>query len=97
VISLLNCLGKVSRRILAERLSSLAASTPLPYDSQIGKKKKSTIDTALLLTNFVEKRILRGLNSLVVFLDVKAAFKYVAKSRLLTIVQYLRLLKRLLN
>ena len=33
VISLLNCLGKVSKRILAKRLSYLAETTTLLYDS----------------------------------------------------------------
>jgi hypothetical protein len=57
VISLLNCLGKVSKRILAKRLNSLAESGPLLHDSEIGKtKKKSAVDIALLLTKFVEKR-----------------------------------------
>jgi hypothetical protein len=98
VISLLNCLGKVSKRILAKRLNSLAESGPLLHDSEIGKtKKKSAVDIALLLTKFVEKRKLRGLKPLVVFLDIKGAFNYVAKGRLLMIMQSLRLPKSLLN
>jgi hypothetical protein len=55
VISLLNCLGKVSERILAGRLCSLAESGPLLHDSQMrGREKMSAVGTALLLTEFIE-------------------------------------------
>jgi hypothetical protein len=50
VISLLNCLGKVSERILARRLSYLAETSNLLYPSQMGGRlHKSAIDAALLL------------------------------------------------
>ena len=50
VISLLNCLGKVSERILAKRLSYLAETTNLLHPSQIGSRLcKSAIDTTVLL------------------------------------------------
>jgi len=54
VISLLNCLGKVSERILARRLGYLAETTDLLHPSQIGgRRKKSAIDAAFLLTDEV--------------------------------------------
>jgi ribonuclease HI len=86
VISLLNCLGKTSERILANRLSSLAETTELLHHSQIGGRKgKSAIDAALLLTDLVqqerkEKRVVST-----ALLDVKGAFDYVAKNQLLNI------------
>jgi len=53
---LLNCLGKVSERILAKRLSIIAENGLLLYNSQIGgRRKKYVVDTAILLTRFVEK------------------------------------------
>ncbi len=56
VIALLNCLGKVLERILAQRLSYLAETTYLLYPTQIGGRlKKSAIDAALLLTYKVEQ------------------------------------------
>ena len=56
VISLLNCLGKISERILAKRLSTLAEVGPLLHNTQLGgRKKKSAVDTALLLTDYVER------------------------------------------
>ena len=84
VISLLPCLGKISERIIAKRLSWLAESTNLLHDSQIGgRQKKSAIDATLLLANEVElcKKAKRKTSTL--FLDVKGAFDYVSKNRLL--------------
>ena len=92
VISLLNCLGKVSERILAQRLGYLAETTHLLHPSQMGGRlKKSAIDAALLLTNEVEtnRRLKRKTTTL--FLDIKGAFDHVAKNQLLGILQKLQL------
>lgn len=92
VISLLNCLGKVSERILAKRLSFLAETTTLLHPSQIGGRlKKSAIDAALLLNNEVELNKQHGLKTSALFLDVKGAFDHVAKNQLLAILQKLKL------
>ena len=92
VISLLNCLGKVSERILAQRLSYLAETTHLLHPSQIGGRlKKSAIDTALLLTNEVEQNKALGLKTSTLFLDVKGAFDHVAKNQLIAILRDLKL------
>ena len=79
VIALLNCLGKVSKRILAKRLGYLAETTSLLYLIQIdGRLKKSAVDVALVLLNKVEtnKRAKRKTTTL--FLNVKGAFDYIA-------------------
>jgi hypothetical protein len=92
VISLLNCLGKVSERILAQRLTYLAETTHLLHPSQIGGRlKKSAIDTALLLTNEVEQNKALGLKTSTLFLDVKGAFDHVAKNQLIAILRDLKL------
>ena len=92
VISLLNCLGKVSERILAKRLSYLAETTSLLHPSQIGGRlQKSAIDAALLLTNEVESNKKRGYKTSSLFLDIKGAFDHVAKNQLLKVLQRLRL------
>ena len=84
IISLLNCLGKVSERILARRLGLMAENGPLLHDSQMGgRRKRSAVDTAMLLTDFVERDKANSRNSSVAFLDVKGAFDHVAKGRLL--------------
>jgi hypothetical protein len=92
VISLLNCLGKISERILAKRLGYLAETTSLLYNSQIGGRlKKSAIDTGLLLANKVQENHLKGYKISVLFLDIKGAFDHVSKNQLLAILKRLKL------
>jgi hypothetical protein len=98
MISLLNCLGKVSERILAQQLAYLAETSGLLYNSQIGGRlKKSVIDAALFLTNEVEanKRLKHKTTTL--FLDVKGAFDHVSKNKLLSTLKKLRLLFSLIS
>jgi len=92
VISLLNCLGKVSERILARRLGYLAETTDLLHPSQLGgRRKKSAIDAAFLLTDEVQANKGRGLKTSTLFLDIKGAFDHVAREQLLGIMHRLRL------
>ena len=92
VISLLNCLGKVSERILAQRLGYLAETTTLLHPSQIGGRlHKSAIDAALLLTTEIQSNKNRNLKTSTLLLDVKGAFDHVAKNQLLAILHKLRL------
>ena len=92
VISLLNCLGKVSERILAQRLGYLAETTTLLHPSQIGGRlHKSAIDAALLLTTEIQSNKKRNLKTSTLLLDVKGAFDHVAKNQLLAILYKLRL------
>jgi hypothetical protein len=98
IISLLNCLGKVSERILAKRLSLMSEKGPLLHDSQMGgRRKRSAVDTAILLTDFVERNKAKKQKSSVVFLDIKGAFDHVAKSRLLQIMRSLALPQSLIG
>jgi predicted transcriptional regulator of viral defense system len=54
VISLLNYLDKISKRILIKRLGYLAETISLLYNFQISRRfKKLTINIILLLTNKV--------------------------------------------
>ncbi|RDL42413.1 uncharacterized protein BP5553_02392 [Venustampulla echinocandica] len=92
VISLLNCLGKVSERILAQRLGYLAETTTLLHPSQVGGRlKKSAIDAALLFNNEVEIGLKQKQKTSALLLDVKGAFDHVAKNQLLSILKDLRL------
>ena len=52
---------------------------------------KSAIDAALLLTNEVEENRRLKRKTTALFLDVKGAFDYVSKNRLLSTLQSLRL------
>jgi len=89
---LLNCLGKVSERILAQRLGYLAETTALLHPTQIGgRQRKSAIDAALLLSQEVElnRRLKKKTSTL--FLDIKGAFDHVSKNQLLKKLKDLRL------
>jgi hypothetical protein len=46
-------------------------------------RMSDAVDTAMLLTDFIEKSRAKGRKTSVVFLDVKGAFDHVAKGRLL--------------
>src|ERR1700709_678607 len=92
VIALLNCLGKVLERILARRLSYLAKTTNLLYISQIGSRLyKSAIDVALLLKNKVKVNKTNKLKTTTLFLDIKGAFDYISKNRLIEVLVNLKL------
>lgn len=92
VISLLNCLGKISERVIAQRLGFLAETTSLLHDSQIGSRaKKSAIDAALLLQNEIETNKQSKLKTSTLFVDIRGAFDHVAKNQLLSILHELGL------
>lgn len=56
VIVFLNCFGKISERILAQRLGYLAEIISLLHKSQIGgRQKKSAINAVLLLITEIER------------------------------------------
>lgn len=76
----------------------MAEDGPLLHDSQMGgRRKKSAVDIAILLTDFVERNKANSQNSSVVFLDVKGAFDHVAKGRLLQTMQSLSLPQSIIN
>jgi hypothetical protein len=88
VIALLNCLGKVVKRLLAKRLGALAevSRNRLLHSSQIGgRAQKSAIDASLLLLNRIQEQKKLGLITSTIFLDVKGAFDHVSQNRLLAI------------
>lgn len=100
IITLLNCLGKITERIIAQRLNYLAETTDLLSESQIGgRMKKSAIDAAMLLRNWVEgnKQSKEGHKVTTLFLDVKGAYDHVAKQRLLQILADLHLPANLIS
>ena len=79
----MNCLGKISERILAQRLGYLAETIELLYPTQIERRqRKSAIDTALLLTDYIKKARLKKHIATALFLDIKGTFDYIAKLRL---------------
>jgi ribonuclease HI len=88
VISLLNCLGKVSEKILARRLADLAElpdSDLLYYDQMGGRQKKSTIDSLLSLTHDIQVARHNRETTSALFIDIKGAFDHVSVNQLLKI------------
>ena len=81
IISLLNYLGKISEKIIAERLSYIAETIDLLYHDQIGnRKKKSAIDAAISLLSDIEiKKHEKKLTSCL-FLDITGAYNHINKS-----------------
>ena len=98
LISLLNCLEKVNERIIVKRLSYLAEITHLLYSNQIGGRlKKSAINAIILLNSKIEQNFKNKLKTLALFLNIKEAFNYIIKNRLIQILQNLKLLINLIK
>jgi len=100
VVSLLNCLGKISEKILAKRLADLAESpeSDLLYHDQMGSRpKKSTIDSVLSLVHDIQMAKHRKKKTSTLFLDVKGAFDHVSINQLLRICNRLGLPRSLIK
>jgi hypothetical protein len=88
IISLLNCLGKISEKILARRLSRLAElpSSDLLYFDQMGsRQRKSSIDLVLSLVHDIQAAKNRNKKTSTIFMDIKGAFDHVSTNQLLKI------------
>ena len=82
----------MSKRILARCLSYLAKTTNLLYILQIDSRLyKSAIDIALLLKNEIEINKTNKLKTTTLFLNIKEAFGYISKNRLIEILVNLKL------
>ena len=84
VISLLNCLGKVVEKLVAEQLALYCETYSKLHPGQIGaRKERSAIDAVSVLVHIVqeswEEKKLAG----ALFMDVKGAFDHVSRSQLL--------------
>ena len=85
IISLLNCFGKVLEKIFAIRLGYLANTSQLLEENQLGgRQQRSSIDTVLLLLNYIQKERIKKKNQALIsstlFLDIKGAFNHVSKN-----------------
>lgn len=83
VISLLNCLGKVIEKLVADQLSQFCENFGKLYKGQIGaRKRRSAIDAAAILIQQVdsswEKKKIAG----VLLMDVKGAFDHVSRAEM---------------
>ena len=98
IITLLNCLGKISEKIIAKRLSYLKQiSNMLDFDQIDERKNRSAIDAVLNLTHDIQLALKQKLITSCLFLNVKKAFDHVSTNQLLIILIKLNLLIQLKN
>ena len=92
IITLLNCLGKIAEKIVANRLAYLGENSSLLDTEQMGgRKNHSAIDAVMNVVQDIEianrnKNVLSCL-----LLDVKGAFDFVSINQLLNVMKKLHL------
>ena len=96
IITLLNCLEKISEKIIATRLSCLRQIINMLNFNQIGgRKNRSVIDAILNLTHDIQIALTQKSIILCLFLNVKGAFNHVSINQLLRVLTKLNLLIQL--
>ena len=98
IITLLNCLGKISEKIIVIRLSYLKQiSNMLNFDQIDERKNRSVIDVVLNLIHDIQIALKQKLITSCLFLDVKGAFDHVSTQQLLIIMTRLNLPNQIKN
>src|SRR5204862_6322493 len=98
IISLLNCLNKISKRIITERLSYFAETTDLLHFDQIdNKKQKSAINAVISLLSDIEINKHDKKLTSVLFLDIKNAYNHLNKSQMIKICKNAKLSSACIN
>ena len=83
VISLLNFIGKLVEKVIAEQLSQLSENFLKLHQGQIGaRKERFAIDAVASLVYEVEQRWAEKKLAAALFMDVKGAFDHVSKTQL---------------
>ncbi len=83
VISLLNCMGKVVEKVVANELSLYYETcSKLPLGQMDGQRERSAIDAVATLVHTVHEKWEEKKLAVALFIDVKGAFDYVSKRRL---------------
>ena len=91
-ISLLNCLGKISEKIMATHLAHMAEKYNLLDRLQIGgRPKRSAVDAAMYLPTLIDEGNKKGKTLSTLYIDVKGAFDNVFKERLLHTMKSMKL------
>lgn len=84
VISLLNCLGKVVEKLIAEKLSQFCKAKEKLHKGQTERRKyRLAIDAAALMIHKVHKTREEKQIAGALLMDVKGAFDYVSQVRLI--------------
>ena len=91
-ISLLNCLGKISEKIMATRLTHMAERYHLLDRLQIGgRPKRSAVDAAMYLATLIDEGNRKEKTTSTLCIDVKGAFDNVFKERILHMMRTMKL------
>jgi len=84
MMSLLSCMGKVVKKVVAELLSDEAQRRALLSDSQFGsRKKRSAIDAAAIMVDWAHSAWKEDNITGVLLMHIKAAFPSLARGRLI--------------
>lgn len=82
VISLLNCMGKVVEKVVAEQLAQYCETYSKLHPGQMGaRKEKSAIDAIAILIHTVQEEWSEKKLAGALFMDVKGAFDHVSRSQ----------------
>ena len=96
IISLLNCLGKISEKIIARRLAFLANTLNIIHLDQMSSRKQiSAIDAVMSLVHDIQLAKHENEDTSILFIDVKDAYDHVSANQLLKICQNLGLSRSL--
>ena len=84
VISLLNCLGKVVEKVIADELAQYCKSHSKLHPGQMGaRKERSAIDAVAVLIHKIQEIWASKKLAGALFMDIKGAFDHVSKAQLL--------------
>src|SRR5436189_6018128 len=96
VISLLNCLGKISEKIIARRLTYLVNISNIIYFNQMSSRKQiSAIDAVMSLIHDIQLAKNENKITSVLFINVKEVYNHVSCNQLLKICKNLDLSRSL--
>ena len=83
VISLLNCLGKLVEKVIAELLSKYCEEFSKLHPEQMGaRKQRCAIDVIASLVHNVQEFWAERKLAAALFMDIKEAFDHVSKTKL---------------
>jgi hypothetical protein len=92
IITLFNCLEKISEKIIASRLSFFEQTSDLLDLNQMSERKDlSAVDAIMNLTHDIEMSLREKRSTTCVFLDIKKAYDYVSTKQLLNVMKKLHL------
>ena len=84
VISLLNCMGKLVEKVIAEQLSQFSENFLKLHQGQMGaRKERCAIDIVASLIHEVEQQWAKKKLAAALFVDVKGVFDHVSKTQLI--------------